>query len=111
MMLRARDTLADLTEADIRQLNREDVRDVPGHLACTITADQIRWFKPEVLGQFLLGEHRSGYYNFSGGNYLCRDAINAISLEQIEGITQTSELPCVKELEQYLMVKKIISLL
>ena len=109
MSLQQLDSLAYLTEADIRALTQEDVKGLSGHLASTITADQIRWFDPIVLGRFLLGEQHSGMYNFSGGNYLRPEVINAISLDQINGITHSKELPDVKELERYLMIKKLVA--
>lgn len=107
MSLQECNSLVELTESEIRRLTREDVTGLSGYLASTITADQIRWFDPAVLGQFLLGECKSGLYNFSGGNYLKPQVIGAITLEQIEGMLASKDLPSVRDLERYLMVRKL----
>lgn len=109
MSLHKRESLAELTEAEIRALTQEDVQGLSGHLASTITAKQIPWFSAEVLGQFLLGERKSGMYNFSGGNYLRHEVFAAISPEQIDAIVHSKHLPVVKDLARYLFVKKMIA--
>jgi hypothetical protein len=109
MSLHSRESLADLTESEVRVLTREDVEGLSGHLASTITAKQIPWFSAEVLGQFLLGERKSGMYNFSGGNYLRHEVFAAISPEQVDSMVHSKNLPSVKDLARYLLVKKMIA--